>query len=81
MKKLIATSEIDFEALQHEYDILKEVTNKQNMNIINSLGMQRKKLDRTTIVMYILMELAESSKTWFDKLYYYGFIKPESKNK
>ena len=60
MKKLIATSEIDFEALQHEYDILKEVTKKQNMNIINILGMQRKKLDRTTIVMYILMELAES---------------------
>ena len=60
MKKLIATSEIDFEALQHEYDILKEVTKTQNMNIINILGMQRKKLDRTTIVMYILMELAES---------------------
>ena len=28
-----------------------------------------------------LMELAESSKTWFDKLYYYGFIKSDKKDK
>lgn len=28
-----------------------------------------------------LMELADNSKDWYEKLYYYGFIKPNNKNK
>jgi len=58
MKKLIGTNELDFESLQHEYDILRNVSSSKNLNVITIYGMQTKKLDKTTTVLYILMELA-----------------------
>ena len=58
MKKLIGTSIDDFKILKHEYDILKSIINIKKINVINIYGMQTKILDRTTTVMYILMELA-----------------------
>ena len=58
MKKLIGTSIDDFKILKHEYDILKSIINIKKINVINIYGMQAKILDRTTTVMYILMELA-----------------------
>ena len=60
MKKLIGTSSDDFKILKHEYDILNCVLNTKKINVINIYGMQTKILDRTTTVMYILMELAET---------------------
>ena len=60
MKKLIGTNELDFESLQHEYDILRNVSSSKNLNVITIYGMQSKKLDKTTTVLYILMELAIS---------------------
>ena len=62
MKKLIGTSSKDFNILKHEYDILLSVINSKKINVIKIYGMQAKILDRTTIVLYILMELAE--KDW-----------------
>ena len=58
MKKLIGTSIDDFKILKHEYDILKSIINIKKINVINIYGIQAKILDRTTTVMYILMELA-----------------------
>ena len=58
MKKLIGTSIDDFKILKHEYDILKSIINIKKINVINIYGVQAKILDRTTTVMYILMELA-----------------------
>ena len=58
MKKFIGTNELDFESLQHEYDILRNVSSSKNLNVITIYGMQTKKLDKTTTVLYILMELA-----------------------
>ena len=60
LKKLIGTNEYDFEALQHEYNILRSISSSKNLSIIHIYGMQSKKLDKTTKVLYILMELAES---------------------
>ena len=48
MKKLIGTNELDFESLQHEYDILRNVSSSKNLNVITIYGMQTKKLDKTT---------------------------------
>ena len=60
MKKLIGTSKDDFKILKHEYDILSYLCNSKKINVINIYGLQAKILDRTTTVMYILMELAET---------------------
>ena len=59
MKKIIGTSEYDFDSLQHEYDILRQLSNSKKINVVKIYGVQNKKLDRTTSVVYILMELAE----------------------
>jgi serine/threonine protein kinase len=59
MKKIIGTSEYDFDSLQHEYDILRQLSNSKKLNVVKIYGVQNKKLDRTTSVVYILMELAE----------------------
>ena len=76
LKKLIGTNEYDFEALQHENDILRSISSSKNLSVINIYGMQSKKLDKTTKVLYILMELAESDwekeirKKFLKKEYY-----------
>lgn len=58
MKKIVGTTSSELKSLQHEYEILSAVSTNKNLNIINIYGIQTKCLDRTTFVMYILMELA-----------------------
>ena len=58
MKKIVGTTVNELRSLQHEYEILSSISTNKNLSIINIYGFQTKCLDRTTFVMYILMELA-----------------------
>ena len=57
MKKIFANSEKEVNALQSEYEMLLSLS-KYNLNLINIHGLETKRLDKTTFVMYVLMELA-----------------------
>ncbi len=57
MKKIFANSEKEVNALQSEYEMLLSLS-KYNLNLINIHGLETKRLDKTTFVMYILMDLA-----------------------
>ena len=60
MKKIVGTTNFEISSLRHEYEILSFLSTNRKINIINIYGTQSKRLDRTTYVMYILMELAIS---------------------
>ena len=62
LKKIIASSEKEIKGLKQEYQILFDIQSKLNesknqINIVNIYGLSTKKLDPTTYVMYVLMEL------------------------
>ncbi len=57
MKKILANSTSEINALQSEYEMLLSLTS-YNLNIVNIHGIETKKLDKTTFVMYVLMDIA-----------------------
>ena len=62
MKKIIVTSEKDIKKIEKEYQILIDLNsnagNDKNLNLVKIYGFSSKKLDPTTHVIYVLMELA-----------------------
>ena len=60
MKKIIASSPKEMIGLQNEYNILILLNELQlNLNLIKVHGMEAKKLDFSTSVLYVLMDLAD----------------------
>ena len=57
MKKILANSLAEINALQNEYEMLLSLT-QYNLNLVNIHGIETKKLDKTTFVMYVLMDIA-----------------------
>ena len=57
MKKILANSISEINALQSEYEMLLSLT-PYNLNLVNIHGIETKKLDKTTFVMYVLMDIA-----------------------
>ncbi len=61
LKKIIAGSSGDIESIQQEYQILIDIQNSnQVINVVNIYGITKYKLDATTYVLYVLMELAST---------------------
>jgi hypothetical protein len=61
LKKISATSEYELLDKKKEYELLINLyKHNKNLNIIKIYGVQTKRLDQLTFVMYILMELANS---------------------
>jgi serine/threonine protein kinase len=62
MKKIIVTSEKDIKKIEKEYQILIDLNlnaqNDKDLNLVKIYGFSSKKLDPTTYVIYVLMELA-----------------------
>jgi len=58
MKKLICNSIKEIDILKKEYEFLYNFEDL-NINLIKIYGIEIKKLDKTTFVMYVLMELAK----------------------
>ena len=57
LKKLLANSIKEMEMLKSEYELLLGLEGL-NINLIHIYGIENKKLDKTTFVVYVLMELA-----------------------
>ena len=57
LKKLLANSVKEMEMLKSEYEMLLGLEDL-NINLIHIYGIENKKLDKTTFVVYVLMELA-----------------------
>ena len=57
MKKILANSIDEVNAIQSEYEMLLTLS-KYNLNLVNIYGLETKKLDKTTFVIYVLMDLA-----------------------
>ena len=57
LKKLLANSIREMEMLKSEYELLLGLDDL-NINLIKIYGIENKKLDKTTFVVYVLMELA-----------------------
>ena len=57
MKKILANSEKEINVLETEYKMLLDLL-PYNLNLVNIHGIEIKKLDKTTYVMYVLMDLA-----------------------
>ena len=57
MKKILANSEEDIKTLESEYKMLNDLS-PYNLNLVKIYGIETKKLDKTTYVMYVLMDLA-----------------------
>lgn len=57
MKKIIVNNEIQLITFTNEYEIVHQI---QHGNILKIKGLSHKKLDETTNVLYILMELAKT---------------------
>ena len=57
MKKILANSIKEVNAIKSEYEMLLSLS-KYNLNLVNIHGMETKKLDKTTFVMYVLMDMA-----------------------
>ena len=57
LKKLLANSTKEMEMLKSEYELLLGLEGL-NINLIHIYGIENKKLDKTTFVVYVLMELA-----------------------
>jgi serine/threonine protein kinase len=61
LKKIIAGSSNDINNIQKEYQILLDIQNNvQDINVVNIFGLSKYKLDITTYVLYVLMELAST---------------------
>ena len=61
LKKIIGSSSKEIKEIKKEYQILYDIQSfKNKVNIIKIHGLTSKKLDETTYVVYILMELAFS---------------------
>ena len=58
LKKLLANSIKEMEMLKSEYELLLGLEGL-NINLIHIYGIESKKLDKTTFVVYVLMELAQ----------------------
>ena len=75
LKKIIATSQKEIDLFHKQYNFLFQLE-KLNANLAYIYGIEMKKLDKTTYVMYVLMELAktdwekEISLKRVKKLYY-----------
>ena len=59
MKKLICNSIKEMEIIRKEYEILYHCEGL-NINLVQIYGIETKKLDKITFVMYVLMELAKT---------------------
>jgi serine/threonine protein kinase len=57
MKKILANSIEEVNAIQSELEMLLSLS-KYNLNLVNIHGLETKKLDKTTFVIYVLMDLA-----------------------
>ena len=57
MKKIIANSKEEIDALRKELEMISSL-NKLKINLVNIYGLDYKKLDKTTFVLYVLMDLA-----------------------
>ena len=57
LKKLLANSVKEMEMLKSEYELLLGLEGL-NINLIHIYGIENRKLDKTTFVVYVLMELA-----------------------
>ena len=61
LKKIIASSSNDIESIKKEYQILLDIQNTiQGVSVVNIFGLKNYKLDLTTHVLYVLMELAST---------------------
>ena len=61
LKKIIAGSSCDIDSIQQEYQILLDIQNgDQILSVVNIFGLTKYKLDITTYVLYVLMELAST---------------------
>ena len=61
LKKIIADSSDDINSIKHEYQILIDIQNSnKNIDVVNIIGISNYKLDMTTHVLYVLMELANT---------------------
>ena len=61
LKKIIANSSNEINSIQKEYQILLDIQNsEQDINVVNIYGLKNYKLDLTTHVLYVLMELAST---------------------
>ena len=59
LKKIVALNKSDIEDLQHEYDILDEISKSgKNIDLVTIIGKENKQLDPTTYVLYVVMDLA-----------------------
>ena len=57
MKKILANSIEEVNAIQSEYEMLTSLS-KYKLNLVRIYGIETKKLDKTTFVIYILMDIA-----------------------
>ncbi len=57
LKKILTNSENDIKTIESEYKILNDLS-PYNLNLVKIYGIETKKLDKTTYVMYVLMDLA-----------------------
>ena len=61
LKKIIADNSEDINNIKKEYQILIDIqNNNKNINVVNIIGISNYKLDLTTHVLYVLMELANT---------------------
>ena len=66
MKKIILSEEIDVQSIIKEYKLCSKIKHE---NIVNLLGLYSNKLDKTTYVVYILMEVGKTD--WEKEIRYY----------
>ena len=61
LKKIIADSSDDINNIKQEYQILIDIqNNNKSIDVVNIIGISNYKLDITTHVLYVLMELAST---------------------
>ena len=58
MKKILTSSPSEMASLTSEYEIMHSLSNNPHLNLVKIHAMQTKQLDKTTHVMYVLMDLA-----------------------
>ena len=58
MKKILASSLSEINSLKNELDMLSSLSHSK-LNLINIYGKEYKQLDKTTFVLYVLMDLAD----------------------
>ena len=72
MKKIILSDELDVKSIIKEYKMCSKFKHE---NIVNLLGLYSSKLDKTTYVVYILMEVGKTD--WEKEIRYYSDKKME----